>query len=157
MEILKKVTEFVSKYRYVVLVLLLGVILMLLPTGSKETQDTLQTEPGIEQSVDIQAQLEDILAQIQGVGKVQVMLTLEAGEQTVYQYDESGTNRDTVIITDADRAQSGLVEQVYSPCYRGAVIVCQGADSAVVRLNVIEAVSKVTGLSTDKISVLKMK
>jgi len=39
----------------------------------------------------------------------------------------------------------------------GAVIVCQGADDPQVRLSIVDAVSKVTGLGSDKISVLKMK
>ena len=39
----------------------------------------------------------------------------------------------------------------------GAIVVCQGGDNATVRLAIIEAVSNVTGLGADKISVLKMK
>jgi len=49
------------------------------------------------------------------------------------------------------------VQQVNPPTYLGAVIVCQGADSASVRLAIVSAVGSVTGLSTDKITVLKMK
>lgn len=153
MEILKKITAWLVKYKYAALILVLGLMLMLLPTGSKATQEQLQpteTEP----QADICQQLTEILQQVEGVGQVKVMVTVAVGETTVYRYDEDG---DTVILTDADRAESGLIEQVVSPVYQGAVIVCQGADSALVRLNVIEAVSKVTGLSTDRISVLKMK
>lgn len=39
----------------------------------------------------------------------------------------------------------------------GAVIACQGADEARVKLCVINAVSAYTGLGSDKISVIKMK
>jgi len=39
----------------------------------------------------------------------------------------------------------------------GAVVVCQGADLAQVRLAVTNAVSSYTGLGCDKITVLKMK
>jgi len=41
--------------------------------------------------------------------------------------------------------------------YRGAVVVCQGGDNASVRLAVVEAVSNATGLTSDRITVLKMK
>jgi hypothetical protein len=41
--------------------------------------------------------------------------------------------------------------------YQGAVVLCQGAADAAVRLAVVEAVSKATGLGADKICVLKMK
>ena len=88
-------------------------------------------------------------------------LTQREGERTVYQTDEdsasSGVRSDTVLLNGSDRSQTGLVRQVNPPTYLGAVIVCQGADSASVRLAIVSAVGSVTGLSTDKITVLKMK
>lgn len=155
MDILKKVTQLIGKYRYAVLVLVIGLFLILLPTSSGEKE--AEVTAAVQETVDIASQLEDILSQIEGVGRVKVMLTQEEGEVTLYQSDEGSTSRDTVIITDGNRGESGLIQQVNPPSYRGAIIVCQGADNAAVRLNVVEAVSKVTGLSTDHISVLKMK
>ena len=103
-------------------------------------------------------------SQIQGAGKVEVMLTVAFGEKTIYQTDEhiSGgenvsTRVETVIVTGADRSQNGLIQQINPPVYLGAIVVCQGADRSVVRLAIVEAVSKVTGLGADRISVLKMK
>ena len=93
--------------------------------------------------------------------RVRVLLTQREGERTVYQTDEdstsSGIRSDTVLLNGSDRSQTGLVQQVNPPTYLGAVIVCQGADSASVRLAIVSAVGSVTGLSTDKITVLKMK
>jgi stage III sporulation protein AG len=104
-------------------------------------------------------QLAAILGQISGVGRVEVLLTEAAGADTVYQVDtrQNQANADTVIITDRNREETGLVKQIFPPVYRGAVVVCQGADSAGVRLNVVDAVKSVTGLSSDCITVLKMK
>ena len=62
----------------------------------------------------------------------------------------------TVTVTDAQRNESGLVRQIVSPKYRGAIIVCGGADDPVVCLAIKDAVSNATGLGTDRISVLKM-
>ena len=45
--------------------------------------------------------------------------------------------------------------RILSPTYRGALVVCQGGDRADVRLAVIEAVSVLTGLSSDRITVAK--
>lgn len=160
----KKILEFGQKYRYALLVLLIGLGLMLLP-GLEKSADSSNSQP-VQQvkSEDISHRLEEILSQIQGAGKVQVMLTVAQGEKIMYQTDEdlasgdSGTSRwDTVIITGADRAQSGLIQQVIPPVYRGAIIVCQGAQNASVRLAIVEAVSNITGLGADKISVVKMK
>ena len=61
-----------------------------------------------------------------------------------------------MIITDYNRNESALVERVDPPQYLGAIVICQGADSAAVRLAVVEAVSKYTGLGADQIAVLKM-
>ena len=41
--------------------------------------------------------------------------------------------------------------------YQGIVIVCDGADSAAIQLQLTEAVRALTGISSDCISVLKMK
>ena len=157
MDHIRKLKGFMSKYRYAFMILLVGILLMLLPTGSAEESKEENGEEPVSQEQDITEELTQILSLIQGVGNVRVMLTVEEGEMTVYQYDENASGKDTVIITDGDRAQAGLVQQVIPQKYRGAVVVCQGADSAAVRLSVIEAVAKVTGLGTDRITVLKMK
>ena len=154
----EKATKWLGKYKYLVLVVLLGVGLMLIPFGGKneikETTVPQQTFP----QVSLDEELEKILSKITDVGNVEVMLTVRSGAQTVYQTDSSSSDReDTVIITGQDRVQSGLVQQVIPPTYRGAIVLCQGADSPSVCLAVKEAVAKVTGLDASEISVLKMK
>lgn len=151
--------EWIKKYRYVLLVLLVGLTLMALPEGKEqESPAPVQTQPR-EQS--LQQQLETLLAHLEGAGKVKVLLTQSAGEQVLYQTDEDRTSdsirRETVIVTDSGRGEAGLVCQTLPPVYLGAVVLCQGADSAGVRLAVIEAVSRATGLGTHNIAVLKMK
>ena len=93
------------------------------------------------------------------------MLTVASGEETIYQSDtsnssstDSSTNRsETITITDAQREQFGLVKQINPPIYKGAIVVCSGANDPTVKLDIVEAISKITGLGADKISVLKMK
>jgi stage III sporulation protein AG len=163
MELTEKLMGWVRKYRFVVLILLVGIGLMLIPFGGKEKtavtpQATAPTQP------DISRELSQILSQIEGAGEVQVMLTVRTGTSTVYQTDDSITNgesgstrQDTVVITDENRTQMGLVQHIVYPEYRGAIIVCQGGDNMQVRLNIMEAVARITGLGMDRISVLKMK
>lgn len=157
-----RLTEFIKKYRYAVMIVLLGVILMGLPSGKKDTQGSaIQPAEEEKEQSGLEESLAAILSQIKGAGKVEVLLTEAKGAETLYQSDEDfetdTTRKDTVIISDADRAQNGLVRQINPPSYQGAVIVCQGADSASVRLAIVEAVSSVTGLGADHITVLKMK
>lgn len=158
-----KARLWLKEYRYVLLVLFLGIVLMLLPqskAGEERDEDTPVTETVAEEG--LQEQLEQLLSMVQGAGKVRVLLTEAAGERVIYQTDgeESSQNTkrtDTVILSDSGRAESGLVQQILPPTYQGAVILCQGADSAAVRLALMEAVSNATGLTSDRISVLKMK
>lgn len=154
----EKTGKWFSKYKYLALILLVGIGLMLIPSKSDTAESTLQIAQQTVETAGIAEQLEAILSNIKGAGRVQVMLTVKSGEQIVYQTDTPAADRqDTVIITDDNRAQNGLVQQVISPTYRGAIVLCQGADSASVCLAIKEAVSKVTGLDTSQISVLKMK
>ena len=157
--------KLVGKYKYPLLILLLGLALMLIPGslgGEEATVPDVREEAPAQ--ADMNAELAEILSQISGAGKVKVMLTVASGEKVIYQEDvdiaagENGSQRhDTVIVTDSDRNQTGLVTRVDPPVYLGAIIVCQGADKASVRLAIVEAVCKVTGLGADRISVLKMK
>lgn len=164
MNIAGRAKNLVGKYKYVLLILLLGILLMSLPEGSKESM-----QPEISVPAPVYAskteELEAILSQISGVGKVRVMLTEAAGSETIYQTDEDRSETsdaqnirvETVIVTGSERTETGLVRTVVPPVYLGAIIVCQGGDSPAVRLSVAEAVSNVTGIGTDRITVLKMK
>ena len=147
----------IKKYQYVLLIILLGVFLMLLPSHTKESEIT--TEVSTDLSQELEEELSEILSQISGVGKTEVLLTELSGSNTIYQMDtsQSRNNADTVVIRNQSRDETGLVKQVLPPVYKGAIIVCQGADSANVRLSVVEAVKSVTGLSSACITVLKMK
>ncbi len=155
-----KAGSLIGKYKYVLVVLLVGIGLMLIPEH-KDPESTATTTPAEISFSDQTEALTRILSQVQGAGKVKILLTLAAGEQTVYQIDQNQDaagriNSETVIITDANRNQQGLVLKTMAPEYRGAIVLCQGAGDANVRLAIVEAVSDATGLSTDRISVLKM-
>ena len=166
-EVRQKGIEFLKRYRDVLLVFLIGLFLMLLPDkNTAEGADPLPvTLSHTQEKPDLQGSLEGILSLIEGAGKVRVLLTEATGQRTYYQTDEdistgenaSDIRTDTVIISDGSRAEGGLVRQIDPPVYMGAIVLCQGADSAAVRLAVVEAVANATGLSSDKISVLKMK
>lgn len=162
MTLKNKLEALIKKYKYVVIVILAGILLMALPTRKYQNSVT-PTPQATSAEMDVEDKLCSILREINGAGELEVMLTQAAGEKILYQMDEdiqgSGGDRraETVLITDADRKQEGLITQVRGPEYLGAVIVCQGAKDAKVRLAIVEAVTKATGLGADKIAVLEMK
>lgn len=152
------VMEYIKKYRLAAIILLAGVLLMLIPYPVQQQSEPEKTEtvqPTLQQS------LTDILCMIQGAGEVKVLLTEKSGAISYYQTNEtvsSDSHRtDTVILSDSSRDETGLIRQVNPPIYRGAIILCQGADDAAVRLSIVEAVKSATGLTSDRITVLKMK
>jgi len=161
----KGIVTFIKKYKFVVLILLIGVVLMLLPDAKQGKTENVAIEQEVLQQTSISDDLASILEVIDGVGDVKVLITTGEGEETVYQTDTDGSSgeadsalrTDTVTVTNAERSQTGLIKQVNPPKYLGAVVICKGADDPVVRLAVIDAVSKATGLGANSISVLKMK
>lgn len=164
LKVTEKLRSSVVKYRYALIVLSVGIILMLWPGKSESQTQPVPTSEELTESTGITQELSQILEQIRGVGKVRIMLTVAAGEMMIYQYDEDlqkgetgSVKTETVIVTDGQRNEKGLIRQVNPPEYRGAIVVCQGGDQPSVCLAVVDAVSKVTGLSSDRISVLKMK
>ena len=162
---IRRLSEYISRYKYVSLIVILGVLMLLIPCGEKKPEIDENTGSQKEQQISFQEQLSNILSCVSGAGRVEVMLSVSEGEEIVYQTDDNittGSNSETnnkkiVTVTDAERNQQGLIKQTIPATYKGVIVVCQGADDASVRLNIINAVSRVTGLGSDKISVLKMK
>ena len=157
----KQLIRLLNKYKYALIVVCIGLLLMWIPGRNDTPAQQIQQEETVSAEFNLACEMEQILSKIQGAGAVKVLLSESRGEKTVYQTDQSGSGDnmrlETVIITDSQRGQSGLKQTVLSPEYLGAIVVCQGADRAEVRLAIVEAVSDLTGLGADKISVLKMK
>ena len=70
---------------------------------------------------------------------------------------DSRSRQETVTLNRGSGYQEVVVTNQVYPVYQGAVVVCQGAENSAVRLAVTEAVSALTGLSSDRISIVKWK
>lgn len=160
------IKESFGKYKYVWIVLLAGILLMLIPQHEKDNTEVavcVDTKTQLPEA--LSRELESILCKISGAGEVKVMLSISEGERTIYQTDSSyrqdqdntDTKTQTVVISDNQRNEHGLIHQINPPGYQGAIIVAQGGDIPSVKLAIVEAVSNVTGLGADKIAVLKMQ
>ena len=124
----KEGKRYFDKYKFLLLVLALGIFLMSFPGGGEKSEPEQPVITG--ESEDLEQRLQSILESIQGVGEVRVLLTEASGEEYRYQMDDQvngdgiTSRRETVIIRDENRGESGLVRTVLSPIYQGAVIVC---------------------------------
>ena len=121
-------------------------------------------------------ELEEILSNINGVGKVKVMITYASTETTIPVYNEESTEENTeetdseggtrtvtqtdvkkeVIYEENDGNKTLITQKTTSPEIEGAIITAEGADSVEIKTNIIQAVEAVTGLPTHRIQVFKM-
>lgn len=133
-------------------------------TTSINTKDTLTKE------------LEDILQKINGVGKVKVLITYSQTSQTIPLYNEDTTQKDTqeqdtnggtrkiletdikkdVIYQESNGEKVPITQSIISPKVEGAIVTAQGASNTNVKVDIIQAVEAVTGLSSHKIQVFAM-
>ena len=97
-----------------------------------------------------------------GVGRVQVVVTLENLEGYVYARDtqrESGEGRETdsyVIVSAAD-GQNGLAERVLMPAVRGVAVCCEGGASPQVRRDVSGLICAAFGVPANRVYIGAMK
>lgn len=133
--------ELLRSDKTVRIILIAGAALILLIafgglTGGSRT-DTAENADFTRYELELEKRLCSILSEIEGVGNVRVMVTLDMSEQTEY-----GKNADMLI-------------SVTAPKVRGVIVVCDGGDSVTVKEKVVNAVSGVFGVNTLRISVTK--
>ena len=151
--ILKKII----KYKYLILIALVGVIMIMIPTSGAGEATSAKASAGIEApEFSLSAEekrLENALESVEGVGDVRVVLSLRGGVER-----EVIPGRDGALVVSAGSgAQTAVERRFIYPEYLGALIICGGADMPPVKLDIIRAVQSVTGLGSDKITVIKMK
>ena len=154
------------KYRYVLLVVLVGAVLLLLPTGGGARAQPDGTAAGAALDYDpseLETRLEAVLSRVEGAGAVEVVLTVRSGPRQVLAEDrtqeregdrESGEST-TVLLSRGSAGEETVAVEQRSPQFRGALVVCSGGDDPAVRLTLTQAVSAVTGLGADRISICK--
>lgn len=172
-----------------IVVLLIGVLLLViaLPTDKGKQSGTekgqTQKQEGQEKNIwdnyqeKVEKQLEEILAQVNGVGKVKVMVTLTGTGELVVEKDTpqfqsetkeedgSGGSRsvkdstwdETTVYVQQDGDSTPYVVKELAPSVGGVCVIAQGGDNAVVAKNISEAVQALFPIEIHKIKVMKMK
>ena len=154
-----------DKYKYVLLLAAVGLALLLWPSAGKASQAAATPEAQTDAAKVMGQQLEQVFSEIKGVGSVRVLLTVRSGTETVYAYDQnktasksegSASSGNTLTLVTAGGGEP-VVVRTEAPVFSGAVVVCEGAESAQVRLALTEAVRSLTGVTADNIVIVKMK
>lgn len=163
----QKLVQGAMRYRFVLLVLLAGTALLLWPSGGDGS--TADTVSAAAQSAEydvaaLEERLSQVLSQVQGAGAVEVVLSLQTGPRQILakdsqseQGDGSRKEESTVVLSRGSGLEETVTVQQISPQFRGALVVCSGGGDPAVRLALTEAVSALTGLGADKISICQGK
>ena len=105
----------------------------------------------------IESRLEKAISGIDGVKKVNVVVSVNGSVEKVYQKDEKtiSENGKTTVTTSTVFSGGKPIEigEKY-PEVSGILVVCKGADDLSVRMNVLDAVTAVIDISCDKIRIM---
>lgn len=123
---------------------------------------------------DLQVELEDILSKMDGIGKVDVLITYSQTSTVIpmYSQTESSTiteetdsgggtrkqessNSNKEIVTDGQN--NAITQTIMFPKVEGAIVIAEGGGNITIKSNIIQAVSAVTGLATYKVQVFEMQ
>lgn len=119
--------------------------------SAAETQD-------IDYAAQLEQQMAELLATVEGAGSVRVMVTVSHREKTVYAADTEsradGSAASTPVLVNGNTA--GLIETVYAPEVLGVAVVCTGGDDPTVQANITALVQALTDVGTHHITVAKM-
>ena len=126
----------------------------------KPTEDFSRLEQELEQ------RLEKLISEIDGAGKVSVMVTIDTSSQRVYDRNEKTENsqqsggdtlhesyeRQTEVVL-AGSSKEPLEIATVQPRVRGAAVVCSGAADPVVRERVANTVAKALNIGISRVYV----
>lgn len=76
-------------------------------------------------------------------------MILLGGTRKIETLDE---NKEIIV----DSSNNPITKKVVMPKIEGTIVIAEGGENAIVKTNIIQAISAVTGLATHKIQVFKM-
>jgi len=157
------------KHIEIIIVVIFAAILLLIifgfssgggssPSGSTSSTTLAQYQKNLEN------QLSDVLSKIDGAGKVEVMITFDAGAEQVLAYStdkqtNTSSNNGNTTSSITERTQIVLVGgqpvvlYEVQPKVKGVIIIAQGADNVKVKVQIMQAVSTILNIDTKEIEI----
>lgn len=156
-----------KKLFVIVAVCLIGILLLFVSEIIPENKDDKKEAAEKVEEINfdsyeksLENRLKTLIENIDGAGRVQVMITVESGDEKVYATEINKSDKEEekkYVLIDTDGTDSGLLLKIAQPEIRGVAVVCQGADSPKVRQEITGAVTSVLGVSTNRVNISKMK
>lgn len=164
--------EQLPKKNHLLLILLAGVLLLVVTfpdvrSDSPENENDGGSASVMNENTDLQKYADDlekeiagILSRVEGVGEVEVMITLKSGNRKIVEKDERSTGDDaaeetSVYRQNADGSSEPYVNTELSPGIEGVAVIAEGGGSPVVRQEITEAVQALFDVEAHKIKIMK--
>ncbi len=171
---MEKIKEFIQQCGAAKIVVLIGcgILLLLLSCNEKEKEKNEGEEERIEQvqgdtssTEEYRKQMEEriisILSQAEGVGNVEVMLTLKTSREKVtlkdYTVETGKREEESVLLEGNENQDEPYVVQEKEPEVEGILVVCSHGDNPGVQREIIDGISALFPVDSHKIKVMKRK
>ncbi len=143
---------------FLVLALVLGVGLMI--GGSlfpkEESTNTVQSEEIAEKEAEMAKELAAFLEKMDGISGVDVMVTLESSDQTIYAKDADATGTHYVIVNAGGQNHLTQTHITYAKV-RGIAVLCIGGDLAQNQEAIIDLLATLYDIPKSNVSVAGKK
>ena len=164
---LRKRLNIMQRPRLILIAGLCGAAFLVLPgtfpakkkPAAPVTGETAQAEQYRET---LETRLTELLTGLEGVGQVQVMITVRSTAEQIYaeevktSQNERGKQQEAaLVITRSSGAEAPIIAKTVCPAVQGAAILCTGGDHAAVQERVRKAASAVLGIPQGQIFVGK--
>lgn len=163
----KRLTE-KQKTMILIILFIVGIVLILFSgSGAKEDTSGLELVSNSAYKSSLETQLEEMLSEVKGVGRVKVMITLKGENSKTIAYNESqsvsvGSNsnqenssKDAVLIREGSSSVPYTLNENY-PEVSGVLVVSSGAEDSLTKSYIISAVRSTLNVSANNITVLPM-
>lgn len=155
-----------AKYKMPLIILVAGVMLLLFSGlfggGEKSKTEVKDTDQYV---AHLQKTLQNNIKKLNSVEDCSVMITLAASEENTYleNSDVSSTVRDDetqssaqrdYLVIDGKDGDQVVVESKKFPRIQGVLVVYKGVDNITIKKNILDAVSTVLGIKSNKVFVV---
>lgn len=148
----------------IVVIGFVGIILLaaseLKPKEKEKPAETEKTADASQYEISLETRLAELISSIDGAGRTNVMITLDSGDENVYATEDKGGEKNyerSYVVVKQDGDENGILLKVAEPEIRGVAVVCEGAGSAEVRQEIINTVTAVLNIGTNRVNISKMK
>lgn len=157
-----------KKTKVVLAIGLIGIVLVfaseIIPDKDEQSKNNQNTEISYSNySNELEDELKDVISSIDGVGNCNVMITLSHYEENVYATNtqtkndsESNDYKDEYVLYDSDKGEEPVLIMKYLPQVQGVTVVCSGGDDVIVKEKIIEAVTALFNIPSNRVSVSKI-